>query len=525
MFLNKINEEEKIENFWEEYRDFCEDLPNVNYDLFISALPKLIKRLENNNTTRRLDDALENLSKKDSKIGKNLYSKIFKIGNPSISPQLSPIISGLFHSDTSYAVSKTKELILKEDNNLKKIGIETIAKFDLSNKKCSKEFLDWLNTYLLELVNDKQYSNLWASIFFVCRNRRNELKVSYKVINILASKPKIEIQSELLSYLSYNLDLEKEIDVVEKYLINLQFIDLKYKGVYGQLSYFLENLIKNHSSIVLKYLENWVKQSIENARKIGYFRHLLNTLYDEYYQEFQKLYTCWLNDNNPNFHIAIFEMSRAGELHDTSHLTLSEELFIKYSIYDIEFITYKILAYVYDKDTSLSLIYSILEQKSDDNEVVRFISDVFVDYLIFNYYSAIDFLKEKKIIATPKLKKVIQDIIKQGEKNYSAYSDLKLLKEFAPSERRLNEYYKIQNKKFSKSFKESESETNFLSSITKNIQFKAGKAIFSKYNGVYTKEMIPALISHSAEMPRGEYIDPVGQAKLRLFWQNFKRQK
>lgn len=524
-FLKDLIEDKEIQDFWKEYRDFCEDLQTIDVDYFLEALPTLLEKIKNNYSPRQLNVALENLSKNDAKKGNELFSKILKIENLCTFPQLSDIIGGLYYSDIESAMAKIKKLVLCDNEFLRKIGLESIAKLDLSKENTPNEFLEWINTHLFDLANNGEQKGLWPSIFFVSRNHRQIFDNANEIIDILSTQRKVENQMELLSFLSYNLDLETEMDLVEKHLFNLLHIDLKYAGVYSQLSHFLETLLKMNLKVVLEFLGRWVDDNIENARKIGYFTYVLNELYDQYYSNFQMLYTNWLNNDKPNFHIAIFEMSRAGELRDTSNLTLSIEVLKDYSIYDIEYITYKILAYIYDRATSLSLVYSIFEQKFGDKEIDQFLSRLFVDYFIFNYYSTIDFLNEKKKNANPKLKKLIKEIVSEGERSYAAYSDLGFLKEFAPSERRLNQYNKIQSKKFRKSYKDTEKNSNSFLSMVKNLYFRTGKSSFAKFRGEYSQEMTPALISHSAEMPRGEFIDPIGQAKLRLLWQNFKRQK
>src|SRR5690606_38837294 len=115
-------------------------------------------------------------------------------------------------------------------------------------------------------------------------------------------------------------------------------------------------------------------------------------------------------------------------------------------------------------------------------------------------------------------------IIIEGEKHYTAYSELESLKEFSPSDMRLGYIHKYKQKKINKSFKEiEENDGSFLRNI-KNIQLKAGKTSFSKYMGQYSKQMELANVSSSAELPRGEFIDPIGQKKLRLTWRSHKRQ-
>jgi hypothetical protein len=86
-------------------------------------------------------------------------------------------------------------------------------------------------------------------------------------------------------------------------------------------------------------------------------------------------------------------------------------------------------------------------------------------------------------------------------------------------------YDKIQNKKFRKMYKETEDNSSPLRGLFKNLHYRAGASSFTKYNGEYTERMTPGVVSHKGEMPRGEFIDPIGQKKERLLWQNFKRRQ
>jgi len=524
-FLQDLLNNKEPDNWWKEYKDFCGDISKVDRSLFIEALPALLKKLENNYAHRDLRIALENESKSNASFGKEIYSKILEAQNPYLYDSLTDIISGLYKSDQKFAITKIKSLISNAEISLSRIGIQSIAKIDLLKKATPKTFISWIEKQFNDIANTEVLAESWPSIFFAVRIKRNGLKNADAIIDKLSSVKTIGIQLELIYFLDHNLDLEKEMKLFEKYLPLLLHIDLEHAGAYNHLTYRLENVAKTNLGLVIDFITDWVDMSPKNARKIEYFSRLLNTLCDDFYSDFQKLYTNWLNKDNPNFHIAIFEMNSARYMRDLSGLTVSEVLIEDYSDYDIEYITYKILAYVYDKDTSLSLIYSILEQKGDNKEVVVFLADLFINHLIFNYYSTIDFLNLKKKTANRKLKKIIKDIVEEGEDKYKAYSDLENLKEFAPSEQRMIYYNKIQNRKFNKSYKESESESSSFLSMVTNINYRTGKSTFSKYSGKYTEKMTPALISHSGEMPRGEFIDPIGQATERLLWQNFKRRQ
>jgi len=524
-FLQDLLENREPANRWQDYRTFCDEIKNVDIDLYIKALPELLKNLKSNYPTRNLQIAITREAKENASFGKEIYLKTLETNNTESYFTLMDILSGLYHSDQKFVIDEIKRLINDDNITLNEIGIKSIVKIDLIAKTTPKTFVSWIEKQFSSIINNETLEKLWPSIFFTIRNKRNELKNADKIIDKLSSIATIEIQLELIYFLDFNIDLENEIHLFKKYLPLLLHIDIEHAGAYNQLAYRLENVAKTNLSLVVGFITDWVDLSPENARKIKYFSHLLNTLCDDFYTDFQKLYTNWLNKDNPNFHIAIFKLNGAKYMRDLSGLTVSKDVLKGFSDYDIEYITYKILAYVYDKDTSLSLVYSILEQKADNKDVVVFLADLFINHLIFNYYSTIEFLNLKKKTANRKLKRIIKDIVEEGEDKYKAYSDLDNLKEFAPSERRLIYYNKIQNRKFNKSYKESESESSSFLSMVTNINYRTGKSTFSKYRGEYTEKMTPALISHSGEMPRGEFIDPIGQATERLLWQNFKRRQ
>lgn len=524
-FLQDLIDNKDPDDWWQDYKDFCNEISKVDRSLFIEALPALLKKLENNYAHRDLRIALENESKSNATFGKEIYSKILEAKNPYLYDSLTDIICGLYKSDQKFTITIIKSLIKDVELSLSRVGIQSIAKVDLLAKTTPKAFISWIEKQFNDIANSESLAESWPSIFFTVRNKRKVLKNADAIIDKLSSVKTIGIQLELIYFLDHNLNLEKEMKLFEKYLPLLLHIDLEHAGAYNHLAYRLENVAKTNLSIVVGFITDWIDMSLENARKIEYFSHLINTLCDDFYPDFQKLYTNWLNKDNPNFHIAIFEMNGARYMRNLLGLTLSEDVLKDLSDYDIEFITYKILAFVYDKDTSLSLVYSILEQKVDNKEVVPFLADLFIDHFIFNYYSTIEFLNLKKKTASRKLKKIIKDIIEEGENKYKAYSDLKVLKEFAPSEGRLMHYDKIQNKKFRKMYKETEDNSSPLRGLFKNLHYRAGASSFTKYNGEYTERMTPGVVSHKGEMPRGEFIDPIGQKKERLLWQNFKRRQ
>lgn len=523
-FLLRLNTEGSSKDFWQEYYDFCKDLETLDVDILSNFLTPLLERVENDGTFIEFLTGIEKASITSSDFGNDLYLKIVNQDDPKLLGLLPKVLSGLYKNEKEKTVLKIKELIHTGDSIKMIVGIQSIAQFASETLKLDRKFLEFIEDEFERFLQNQELKNIWPSILFVCRNKRDVINNADGFIRKIMNETNIEIQMELIYLLSDNLDINKNEKFYIEVLHNLVPLNIEYKGAYNQLSYALSDITKYHTETIIDFLNKWVAYTNTNAKNIQLFEYLINTIIDNDLDTYEVLITNWLNHDNSNFHIAVFEIMRANQIRDIPEMKLSKSLLKVMSIYDLEYITYKILGYIYDKNTSTSMVYSILESKINDETIVNFLKEVFVAYFIFNYYGTIEYLRIKKKNAVPHLKGIIDAIIIEGEKHYTAYSELESLKEFSPSEMRLGYIHKIRNKKFNKSFKEIEKNDGSFLSHLKNIQLKAGKTSFSKYMGQYSKQMELANVSSSAELPRGEFIDPIGQKKLRLTWRNHKRQ-
>ncbi|QAA80808.1 hypothetical protein EI546_03275 [Aequorivita sp. H23M31] len=523
-FLFRLNAKESRRDFWQEYYDFCKDLETLDVDILFNFLTPLVERVENDGTFIEFLTGIEKASFTSSDFGNDLYIKILNQDDPKILGLLTKVLSGLYKAEREETVLKIKELIHTGDSSNMIIGLQSIAQFESESLKRDKEFLEFIEDECERFLQNQEFKNIWPSILFVCRNKWDVISNADGLIRRIWSEPDIAIQIELIYLLSYNLDINKEEQFFIEVLDKLASLNIEYNGACNILSYTLGDKTKSHPQIVINFLNKWVAYDKANAKNIHLFEYLVNSIISYDLETYEELITNWLNHDNPNFHIAVFEIMRAKHIRNIPEMKISNKLLEEMTVFDVEYITYKILGYIYDKNTSTSMVYSILESKLNDETTVNFLKQVFVAYIIFNYYGTIEYLRNKRKNAVPHLKGIIDAIIIEGEKHYTAYSELESLKEFFPSEMRLRYIHKIQNKKFNKSFKEIEKNDDSFLKYLKNIQLKAGKSSFSKYMDQYSKQMELANVSSSAELPRGEFIDPIGQKKLRLTWQNHRRQ-
>lgn len=523
-FLKLLKPDTKFHEFRDAYYSFCKKIEDAPLKLLVSKTEILHTWANKHGAVYHFYQGLESLCERNIDFAKSYFNELLTHeGNSHLEP-LDRLLSSIFKIDFKWASNEILRLIKSDNEDHKSKGITTVGFLDLSCKECD-DFKVTIETELSNLIEDSTTDKLLANVLFAYRNNRKELPNADKHIETLMQIDSDDVRYQLYQLLLYELNIEEEPDFFKNVLFKLTNLNTEYVGLYNSLSYQLSRLTTSHYDTVKQFLNIWVETSPENASKIKLFNSVFNEMYDTQKEKFDELITEWLNKDNINYQVAVFNVLRELSYRNAHHIQLSSKLLRAYYYNDIEFIAHKIIGFVYEKDMLTALLYSILETKYTEKEVVQLVGSMIVNDVIFNYYSAIEFLKEKKKDAAKPLKKIIDEMVFHGEKFYEAYSDLDILKEFQPSEMRLNHMNKIQSKKFRKDYEENEAnDTGFLSMVT-TLHFRSGKTSFGKFEGEYSGHMEPKLISHSAEMPRGEFIDPLGQKIIRLEGRAFVRRK
>lgn len=523
-FLKKLQDGEEIKEFWKKFHELCDSLETVDIELFVAILPSLLKRIENDFSSSQLYVGVENLSKTNPQKGNFLYNQIVEKADYSSLSLIPSILKGLKSVESEEDnIVRIKSLLADKDVGIKKAGILSAAILDLENNELKKEFDNFLTREFKSFV-EQEISPLFSALAKAYRLKINELPGSKGMLIRLLDEKQIEIQYEVVVGLNKNFEPNEDPDFYSDILKKLIFIETKYVSAYNTLVYNLRKC-RDHPNIVIQFLEEWLVVNPSRPKKVTRLTSVFVDLYRYNKEKFEELVTNWLNSDNHAFHIALFHLFPDLGSNNIKEFSLSRHVVKSLSPEDLEFIIYKIIGYVYDWKLSSVLLFSILESRFDEKRTVNLIRDVFINYLIFNYYSCTEFLKDKEKDSPKKVAGVIQKICKESERYYDAFGKLPLVKELDPSEERLKHFNKYQSKMFSKSMEENKGNQNSFLDLVTTINFRVGKSSFAKYEGQYSEHMTPQLFSHSAELPRGEFIDPIGQAKLRLIWQNMERKK
>ncbi len=523
-FLHSLTSDKNYNEVFDAYHKFCKKIEDVPIDLLVSKTEILHTWANKKGIISRIYQGLDGICERKIDYAKSYFEKLLKLDNISHLELLDRLLSSIFKKDQNWASTEILKLIKKENEDHKSKGITTIGFLDLSYVDC-QDFKNTIEAELSNLITDNTTDKLLANVLFAYRCNRKNFVNADKHIEILMQIDSDDIRYQLYQLLSFDIDIKKESKFYKKVLLKLTKLNTEYTMLFNMFSYRLSQLVTSHYDMIKQFLEHWIECRSENATKIKLFNSVFNEIYDFHKEKFDELITEWLNKDNIKFQIALYNVLEELNHRNMHHIKLSSSLLKTYSFHDIEFILNKIVGFIYDKDMLVSLLYSILETKHNEKDVLQLVGSSLVNDVIFNYYSTIEFLKAKKKNAIKPLKKIIDEIIMHGEKFYESYSNLDILKEFKPSERRLNHIDNLQRKKISKDLEKNQvNDSGFLSMIT-TLHYRSGKTSFGKFGGEYSEHTTPKLISHSAELPRGESIDPVGQKIIRLEGKAFVRRK
>jgi len=513
--------------FWNEYRSFCSNLhqEDIDVDQLIHLLPDIFKQIENNALSYQIYNAVNKFCESSPDKGLDLLRKIKANDSTEILTLIPSVMDGISKSDSTFNKFTEAELLLENNSDeLKKQGyafLITLTDEEFIQKNDFKDFI--YNLIKTDIENNN-------SIFFsqISRMLGQFFKIIPDADEYLISLSKSRSQDvlyQIVRILSYEINYQNNPGLYTAILFNFIAIDPEYHLIISQLNYsVLQKLIADSPESIEKFLQEWLLFDTKRAGKILVFSDAVQQLHEKNSAYFIKMVTMWLNSDQPVLHAAISKLLMEIPHYEFKDLALDEDYIDGLSPKDIQFIVAKIVGYIYFKELMRSSIFSILKIKIDDKECVAFLKAIFNDYVVFNYPSTIEYLEEEKRKSSQKVQRVIAEIIEVNKNYYEKINQLDFINEFNPSDKRLKIYNSIYQKGFQiKQKTAAESKDSFLS-LCKNIQLRTGKGMFSKYKGQYTEKTEMSRIEYSAEFPRGEFIDAIGQEKIRAVYRTYKRE-
>ncbi|KFF11473.1 hypothetical protein [Flavobacterium hydatis] len=513
--------------FWSQYRSFCNNLHNedINVEEFFILLPIIFKQIENNALSYQIYDAVNKFCEFQPSKGLELYTIIKTSENLQILSLIPATLSGLIKSERSINKFVEVEFLLKNNSELlKNQGYAFLATLTVEELNQYSDIRDLLYTELkADIENNK-------TVFFsqIVRVLGKFIKIIYEAdeyLVLLSKSDSEDVLFQITRLLNYELDLDANFKLFKIILSNLTIIDSSYHGIINQLNYgVFPKLGTNHPELIEKFLKEWLLAGEKRASGILKFADTLEQFHEKNAGHFKKMVSTWLNSDYAVLHEAVSKILMELPHYQFTDLELDHDYIFQLSYQDIEFIVAKIVGFLYLKELIRSTIFSILKVKINDEQCVTYLTAIFNQYIVFNYPSTIEYLEAEKKNSPKKVKKVIDEIIQFNQNYYEKINQLDLINEFNPSDRRLKIYNSIHQKGFQIKHKETSESRNSFLNMCRTVQLRTGKGMFSKHGERYTEKTEMSRIQYSTEFPRGEFIDAIGQEKIRVVYRNYKRE-
>lgn len=513
--------------FWNDYRSFCNKLhqEDLNVDSFFIILPKLFKKIEGNALQYQIYEAVNKFCAVQPGKGMKLYNLLKTSENSQVLSLLPSTLSGISNSDFAFdKLSETEFLLKNNSDDLKSQGYAFLAILTEEEIKQNVNFRDLINVLLnSDVKSDK--ATFQIHIVRILGKFINFIPNARDYLILLSKSDSEDVIYQIMRLLSYELDYPTESDLFADILSNLTSIAPKYHTIINQLNYsVLPKLIADTPVLIEKFLREWLLADSQRVSQIVSFNDTIEQLHQKNAAYFRKMITMWLNSDETALHVAVSKMLMELPHYQFENIELDESYLAQLNCQDIQFILMKIVGYLYFKELIRSSVFSILKARIDDAQCVNFIKHIFNDYVLFNYPSTVEFLEEERKSSTEKVQRIIDEIIEPNKNYFEKINQLEFINEFNPSDKRLKVYNNLYQKGFqSKQKSVSEDRNSFLSMCT-TIQLRTGKGMFSKYKGQYTEKTEMSKFQYNAEFPRGEYIDAIGQEKIRTIYRNYKRE-
>lgn len=514
------------------------------YDPFIKALPHLLtsprslkhalvlirKATDRDLTGGMVFTAMESLSQNQSDLANELLNLLISESDDISAVLIAPTLSGLSKIDFKKAHRRSIELSQSKKTELAQSGIIALSIITYDDGDRQSELNETLERYA---QLDKTTSESKASALATGYGNLIEagVDVGEKLVR-LSRRQQPKVQASIATVLFRRLDDFSDETWFRDALLNLKTTKPEYKGIIHEIDMTLYGLLKKETDLVFQFLEAWITNhdyghGTEENELPSVMNSTIHRLCD-YSGALEKWITRWFNSNDRRLHQAAADLSaeycRERPNGTKRQINLSQEVLNKCSEDDVIFILQKVLGNVIlQGEVQSSLIFSILRREPCSEALQREIYYAFIKYIAYNFPgSALEYLREKSTSGSDIEKEIATKIIKRMDQYYDALQNLPRLKELDPPESRLNMYMKMRMKESAR-ISELANEKSVLLKLVTKIPLKAGKSFFHKLGGQYSEKTDLGRISTSFEIPRGEYIDPVGQAILRFNWRTLTR--
>lgn len=356
--------------------------------------------------------------------------------------------------------------------------------------------------------------------------------LSYRYLLDLAAIEIPQIKDSIANFLLQHVNDFRDQNWIEELILSCSRVSVSEMATLKIVDYVLYKCLSLDVKIVEHFLEQWLRyQEQLNFKEINLEKIFDSTIYallDT--NRIPSLFTRWMGSDSVNLNYAadhLIQSLYVNRKNENSDFEFDLDILNSLDLQSIDKLVHRCFGYLFDQHKLLSLTWSLTKISNNQHALFRFVEELFLIHLSYDYPAdSKEFLEKKLKAPLPvELQTTCHKVIKAIDSYQEKLHALPKLKEMESSDIKRNFIFRERDKQMHKSRVSAQRES-VMAKLATSIHLKFGQSSFSVHGSRPTEKMQMYTHSISYSLPRSEVIDPVGINRMRFIYRSsFKVEK
>lgn len=540
--IAKNDERSGRQAFCDLYRPFCKALPylHLQAEEIIRNASKIVEAASGVCVGGKIYSAVEKMARQSKDRALALYEASVSHPEPAGVSLATDALIGLSNFDFSGAHDRALRLTEKDQPILRRVGIATLGQLNYQDKNIPHLRKTWERLESLredpseetDHILVQAYGNLLAAAKRFGKNKTvgipDDSDIGCALVE-MASRADPKVRHMAVEVLFSKAEEYTSADWRDKVLLEMADTPSTHGRIIRKVDCCVSRCLEGDSpnpKQALGLLQAFVLRRPDGGKVHELFSTTLQSLQENFFEDLQAALTRWLSTPKPKLHRAASDLY---QWHDGLNRTvakrppsLSKTVLDQLSEHEVIWIVLRVCGYSAGGGELLaSLVLSALRRDSVSEDLADAIEEMLREYVLYNYpqggRKALNRILEEEDV--PEVaERMARKAMERSEQYYERIRKLPRLKEFAPPSSRVYQLRRAQQQRRSEMMEQVRSQSALLNLVSR-LPLKYGNAFFSEQEpGEFTEPSGLDQFSHSVELTRGAYADPVRLAYKQAEW-------
>jgi hypothetical protein len=526
-----IKDEGRNHLFWSLYHPFCEALPELNVDpsKLADTLDSVFEATTGDLAGGFVYGAAEKLASRSRADAEALYEVFASRPDSPVVSFTANALVGLAGFDLPEAHRRALDLTRAEQPTLRRAGIAALGRFNYANGEASNLLeATWERLDTLKAERDSDIDGALARAYGDLLDQKGE-GVTEALVE-LSAREDSAAQIQVASVLFKEASEAYGEPWFRRALLNLARVPTSRAGTWRELDHCTARCAEHAPDLVVEFMEAAVVSRAygtegREAELPKILDFTFSKLVQHHPEALKAAVTRWFASSEYRLHRAA-----ADVVHDSYDLLSTEQPWLELdkpvldtldeqtTVYTLQ----RIMGHVVSSRPLAALLLSAVRKESGSSAFLNFVAEALAGYVLYNYPNEAGGYLRSRVESgegSDAELKVAEAALSHLDAYSKALRDLPRLKEFQTPSWRLY-LLRLAEHKQQAAIMEEANRQSVVMSLATRVPLKYGRGFFMEREGNFTEPSNLSSFSHSVERPRGELIDPIGQAVQRMEWQS-----